>query len=271
MKDAPDSLVLAPDVLPIRPQGAAPAALRCLLCFETEQGRLRLVATGPDAEAWPGVLRADAERGQLVASQVPVDPSTRSWKSLRREMASGAVAPGVVSSRNETLHAAEEAGLRPLPVREGEDEFLGWPGLPLRVAMTLFSGSAMHLERGLSSWLDWTQAVEATQLEQRAGGALAGRGRRWVSIEHESLGSLSGVHVPVPVSLEVELGEDGRPLQVVVGDPGPEAREEALFTLRRLQQSNRIAQEGGTAGTHEVTRDPRGRRRLVRRRISAAQ
>jgi hypothetical protein len=131
--------------------------------------------------------------------------------------------------------------------------------------------SAKDLTELLRKALASKHGIELASLEEDpAAGALRGSAKVWVPLDLEKLGALRGVHVPVPVSVDVRL--EGDRATASVRDPSPEDVGEAASYVTGLAARGQIAAEGNaprSGTTHRIETDARGRRLLKRTRFSA--
>lgn len=140
----------------------------------------------------------------------------------------------------------------------------------------------LHLKKGarpgpkeltelLRKTLASKHGIELASLEgDPATGLVRGSAKAWVPLDLEKLGPLRGVHVPVPVAVDVRL--EGDRATASVSDPSLEDLGEAASYVAGLAARGQIATEGNaplTGTTHRIETDARGRRLLKRTRFSA--
>jgi hypothetical protein len=132
--------------------------------------------------------------------------------------------------------------------------------------------SAQDLAAALRPVLASRHGIEMVSLEgEPSTGVVHGRAKAWVPLERTELGPLEGVHVSLPVDIEVRL-EGGRAM-VIVADPAPADLAEAASFVAGLVARGQVTSEPGkpmaAGATHCVEVDGQGRRLLKRARFSA--
>ena len=98
--------------------------------------------------------------------------------------------------------------------------------------------------------------LDAVDGEVPAGGTIHGRGRAYVPVRGRDLGALDGVHVEMPVEVEITVDDAGHVQSVTHDTP---ATDEVAVTIRQIASAD--------MPTHEVEVDDKGRRILRRKRF----
>jgi len=155
-------------------------------------------------------------------------------------------------------HCRQELGMKALQF--GKD-FMDWSQAPMLVAALAASGGA-NLAPSLKAW-SAGQGLESLSGIEEGGetGVVRARARQWVPLAGKQLADLDGVHVSLPVPVEVRTDANGR-LSCSVGQPSSEDVAEATSYVRGLVARGEL---GGPLATHEVEIDRQGRRLLKRR------
>ncbi len=144
--------------------------------------------------------------------------------------------------------------------------------LELELEKTRHALSAQDLAAALRPVLASRHGIELVSLKgEPATGVLHGQAKAWVPLQRKELGPLEGVHVSVPVEIELRL-ERGRAI-VIVADPAPADLAEAASFVTGLVARGQVVSEPGkpmaAGATHRVEVDVQGRRLLKRSRFSA--
>jgi hypothetical protein len=131
--------------------------------------------------------------------------------------------------------------------------------------------SAQDLTAALRPVLESQHGIELLSLEDEpSSGVLRGRAKKWLPLQATELGQLTGVHVPLPVAVEVRL-EGGR-ATVTAADPAVADVSEAESFVAGLAARGEVATDSSRtppAGTtHRIELDDHGRRLLKRARFS---
>jgi len=158
-------------------------------------------------------------------------------------------------------HCRQELGMKALQF--GKD-FTDWSQAPMLVAALAASGGA-NLVPSLKAW-SAGQGLESLSGIEEGGeaGVVRAQARQWVPLVGKQLADLDGVHVSLPVPVELQTDANGR-LSCHAGQPSPEDVAESTSYVRGLVSRGEL---GGPLATHEVETDPQGRRLLKRRGFS---
>ncbi len=161
-------------------------------------------------------------------------------------------------------HCRQELGMKALQF--GKD-FTDWSQAPMLVAALAAPGS-VNLAPSLRAW-SAGQGLESLSGIEEGGeaGVVLAQARRWVPLVGKQLADLDGVHVSLPVPLELRTDANGR-LSCNAGQPSPEDVAEAASYVRGLVARGELGKQAGPLATHEVETDPQGRRLLKRRGFS---
>jgi hypothetical protein len=147
-----------------------------------------------------------------------------------------------------------------------------WAELPLVIAAREERASQANLEVALKSYLHARHDLELASVEPGpTAQQIAFRATAWRPIEDDGLGEASGVLAPFPVEGVVSRDSGGRVDAVKVPEPSVEARSEARNLVASLVHHGQLeshAKGQRARGTHHIIVDAKGRRRLVRSRVS---
>ena len=105
-----------------------------------------------------------------------------------------------------------------------------------------------------------------------ATGRITGRGRKLHPVGSVPGSGKEGLHVLLPVEVEVEMDDEGRVQGARAGEPEPEVVSDAAAYVESLEANRQIAHDPGPlppGATHQVEKDEEGRSVLKRRRFSA--
>jgi hypothetical protein len=93
----------------------------------------------------------------------------------------------------------------------------------------------------------------------------------WQPISVSGFDNLQNVHVAIPVEGELIQGPKGEVKSVVLGKPTDKHIAEVASYVRSLAKHGQIAGVGQSTPsvTHEIKKDEKGNRKLVRRGFSA--
>lgn len=134
------------------------------------------------------------------------------------------------------------------------------------------AASAQEVAAALRPALASQHGIELVSLEgDPSQGVIRGRAKTWLPLQAKELGQLEGVHVPLPVDLEVRL-ERGRATVTTADPAGTDVNEAASFVagLAARGEINTEPSRTSAAGTtHRIETDAHGRRLLKRARFSA--
>jgi hypothetical protein len=152
------------------------------------------------------------------------------------------------------------------------NEFDDWAQLPLLVASRMRGESQVNLEVALQAYLQARHDLELASIEPGATAQhLRFRANAWRPIEGDNLGEASGVLAPLPVEGDVTRDSDGRVASLSVSEPSDEALSEARNFVASLVHHGQLethAKGQRARGTHQIVVDAKGKRRLVRSRVS---
>jgi hypothetical protein len=131
--------------------------------------------------------------------------------------------------------------------------------------------SAQELAAALRPVLASQHGIELVSLEgDVSSGVVRGRAKAWVPLQRKELGALEGVHVSLPVDLEIRL-ERGR-ATVTAADPATTDLSEAASFVAGLAARGEVdttpSKTPAAGVTHRVELDAQGRRLLKRARFS---
>ena len=164
----------------------------------------------------------------------------------------------ITENAGHVAHCRRELGMKALQF--GRD-FTDWSQAPMLVAPLAASGG-VNLVPVLRAWsagqgLELLSGVE----EDVDAGIFRAQARQWVPLAGQQPAGLDGVHVSLPVRVELRTDASGR-LSCSVDRPSSEDVAEAAGYVRGLVARGALA---GPLATHEIETDDRGRRLLKRR------
>jgi hypothetical protein len=204
-------------------------------------------------------------------------PDRRIFELARARSGTGAELHECMFVTEQASHVEECAALGMSAVRFGggpgpTPAFETWAEAPPLLAAIVAPESQRNRDVAMSALLASRYDVHGFRPQGPQKGRRArGQATRWVQLHDERLGPIDGVHVEVPVDVEVAFGADGRVSGVDAPPADPEAVRDAASFVAGLVAQRRVALPGQpTSGvTHAVEEGRDGRRRLVRRRFSA--
>ena len=131
--------------------------------------------------------------------------------------------------------------------------------------------SAQDLAAALRPVLESQQGIELLSLEgEPSHGIIRGRAKTWLPLRAKELGQLTGVHVSLPVNVEVRL--EGERVTVTTSDPTAADITEAESFVAGLAARGEVVVEPSKTPlartTHRIETDEHGRRLLKRARFS---
>jgi hypothetical protein len=131
--------------------------------------------------------------------------------------------------------------------------------------------SAQDLAAALRPALASQHGIELVSLEgDPSQGVIRGRAKTWLPLKAKELGQLEGVHVSLPVDVEVRVERERA--TVTVADPADADLSEAASFVAGLAARGEVDTEPSktpaTGVTHRVELDAQGRRLLKRARFS---
>jgi hypothetical protein len=132
--------------------------------------------------------------------------------------------------------------------------------------------SAQDLAAALRPVLESQHGIELLSLEgETSQSVIRGRAKTWLPLRAKELGPLTGVHVSLPVNVEVRL--EGESVIVITSDPAVADITEAESFVAGLAARGEVVMESTKTPlartTHRVEMDEHGRRLLKRARFSA--
>ena len=170
----------------------------------------------------------------------------------------------VTENSDHIRHCREELGMKALQF--GKD-FTDWADGPLALS-TMVAPAAVNLEAALQPWAS-ARRLDGVALLQERPGLVYAQAQMWVPISGHDLGEAEGVHVPLPVRIDLPTDAHGR-ITPRLGRPSPEDVKEAASYLKGLVARGEIGNATGPLATHTIETDAAGRRRLKRRGFKSA-
>jgi hypothetical protein len=141
----------------------------------------------------------------------------------------------------------------------------------IELSKRLGAKNAQELAAALRPVLASQHGIELVSLEgDVSSGVVRGQAKAWVPLQRKELGALKGVHVSLPVDLEIRL-EPGSATVVAADPSSAELSEAGSFVVGLVARGEVDIESGKTArtgATHRVELDAQGRRLLKRARIS---
>lgn len=131
--------------------------------------------------------------------------------------------------------------------------------------------NVQDLAAALRPVLESQDGIELLSLEgEPSRGVIRGRAKIWLPLRAKELGQLTGVHVSLPVNIEVRLEDEG--VNVTTSDPTVADITEAESFVAGLAARGEVVMESSkipsARTTHRIERDEHGRRLLKRARFS---
>jgi len=150
-------------------------------------------------------------------------------------------------------------------------DFDDWADAPALIAHLVAPQQVVNRQAAIKAHFA-ARGVDVTALES---GLESGVGRisgqMWCKVDVPGFDDLADVEVAVPIEGEVRRGPKGEVQAPTLGRPSAENLAEAVSFAKSLASHGRIAGVGGRAGTptHAIVTDPKGGRRLIRKRFSS--
>lgn len=170
----------------------------------------------------------------------------------------------VTENADHIRHCREELGMKTLQF--GKD-FTDWADGPLALS-TMVASAAVNLEAALQPWAS-ARRLDGVSLLQERPGVVYAQAQMWVPITGHGLAEAEGVHVPLPVRIDLPTDAHGR-ITPRVGRPSPEDVKEAAAYVKGLVARGEIGNASGPLATHTIETDRAGRRLLKRRGFKTA-
>ena len=170
----------------------------------------------------------------------------------------------VTENADHLRHCREELGMQTLQF--GKD-FTDWADGPLALS-TLVAPAAVNLEAALQPWAEARRLDGVSLLRERPGVVYA-QAQMWVPIAGHDLEEAEGVHVPLPVRIDLPTDAHGR-ITPRIGKPSTEDVKEAAAYVKGLVARGEIGTATGPLATHTIETDRAGRRLLKRRGFKTA-
>ena len=170
----------------------------------------------------------------------------------------------VTENADHIRHCRDELGMKTLQF--GKD-FTDWADGPLALS-TMAASGAVNLEAALQPWAS-ARRLDGVSLLQEMPGVVYAQAQMWVPIAGHDLEEADGVHVPLPVRIDLPTDAQGR-ITPRVGRPSPEDVREAASYVKGLVARGEIGTATGPLATHTIETDRAGRRLLKRRGFKTA-
>jgi hypothetical protein len=170
----------------------------------------------------------------------------------------------VTENAEHIRHCREELGMKTLQF--GKD-FTDWADGPLALS-AMVAPAAVNLEAALQPWASANRLDGLSLLQERPGVVYA-QAQMWVPISGHDLGEAEGVHVPLPVRIDLPNDAHGR-ITPRVGRPSADDVNEAASYVKGLVARGEVGKPTGPLATHTIETDGAGRRLLKRRGFKTA-
>jgi hypothetical protein len=170
----------------------------------------------------------------------------------------------VTENADHIRHGRDQLGMKTLQF--GKD-FTDWADGPLALS-AMVAPAAVNLEAALQPWASARQ-LEGVSLVQEKPGVVYAQAQTWVPIAGHDLKEAEGVHVPLPVRIDLPTDALGR-MTPRLGRPSPEDVKEAASYVKGLVARGEIGTATGPLATHAIETDAAGRRFLRRRGFKSA-
>jgi beta-phosphoglucomutase-like phosphatase (HAD superfamily) len=206
-------------------------------------------------------------------------PDARLFHLALERLGTGATLPECVfltENQSHVQHCRQVLGMKALHFTH---DFTHWSEAPLLVANLL--GEPANVERAIAPWCEAhglaslsVCAVPNPSSEKSHLNRWHAEGTQWVPVTSEELGTLSGVHVNLPASLDLDIDpETGRIAAFQLAPPAPAALEESIDYVSNLLQRGAVETPSGARSvlkrpTHRIEQDAQGRRFLRRKGFS---
>jgi FMN phosphatase YigB (HAD superfamily) len=170
----------------------------------------------------------------------------------------------VTENAEHVRHCRDVLGMKALQF--GRD-FTDWSEGPLRLS-TLVAPGTVNLEAALRPWAAANELEGVTVVEEDPGVVFA-QAQMWVPLRGADLGEAEGVHVLLPVRVDLRADAQGR-ITPRAGKPSREDLKEAASYVKGLAARGEIGGDSEPLTTHTIETDERGRRHLRRRGFKSA-
>jgi hypothetical protein len=156
-----------------------------------------------------------------------------------------------------------------VPSPAGTD-FTDWAEAPLLIAHSGFPGNQENLKSAVRGFLEASRNLVVSSVEG-AGNQFEAAAAARVPLPANSPAHLTGVLVEVPVRVNIQLDERGKPVRVDGADPNPADIAEVAMTVESLVSHGQIAGVGEApmGPTHQIDINSKGERVLKRKRYTA--
>ncbi|HEX3147746.1 MAG TPA: hypothetical protein VHR66_06655 [Gemmataceae bacterium] len=181
-----------------------------------------------------------------------------------------------ITEDQEHVARARDLGMRALrfgghqiPSDPGSD-FSDWAEGPLVIARSAFPGNAANLKLAVAGFLQATRGLSVLSVDARDG-EFEVQANTHARLPAHAPESLRGVMVDVPVTVRMQITDEGHVAHVDGEVPKPEVVAEAALGVEALHSNGQIAGAGESplGATHRIEVTPSGERVLRRKRYSA--
>jgi hypothetical protein len=153
-------------------------------------------------------------------------------------------------------------------------DFSDWAEAPALVAARVTPGRSPNLIAAVRTYLETAHGLSVTAVAPpaREGDPFRAEAQARVPLSDPALGSLSGIHVDLPVRPAVWVSASGHVTRVEGTAPSASDRGEATLHVLSLASSGQVDNLPGQSplgATHRVEVDAQGRRSLKRQRFTA--
>jgi hypothetical protein len=181
-----------------------------------------------------------------------------------------------ITESAEHVAACRHLGMQALrfsPTGQAPDaDFTDWSEAPLLVARSLDPANDTNVHAALAVRVAAAEQLEDVTIDRTLDdGTLQCHAKAWCPISDPELDELDGVHVQLPVDVQVRLDEKQHVASVRYGEPSEEMRSEAAHFVRTLKANKQVAEpsaSGAPGTTHVLQTDAQGRKLLKRKRYS---
>ncbi len=172
----------------------------------------------------------------------------------------------VTENAEHVRHCRDALGMSALQF--GKD-FSDWSEAPLMLS-TMIEPNGVNVAAALKPW-GAARGLEGLSLIHagREPGSMQAQAQTWVMLSGSDLKEAEGVHVRLPVRIELRRDAQGR-MTAAVEKPSAGDVGEAISYVKGLVASGEIGDPTGPLTTHKIEIDDRGRRLLKRRGFKSA-
>ena len=173
----------------------------------------------------------------------------------------------ITNVRGFGMHALQFGGHQD-PSPAGSD-FTDWAEAPLLIARAAFPENHNNMKSAVRGFLEATHPLSVSSVKG-AGNQFAATAAAHVPLPGNLSKALTGVLIDVPVQVQVQLDDRGKPIQVVGTEPSPADVSDVALNVESLVSSGQIAglNESPLGPTYHIATNSKGERVLKRNRYT---